>query len=86
MEGGFVCDWQVASCSEGSPSAKHVRTHIGVRHFAGSSQKIDMAALNKPLTLSIAELCQESPIPYPRMIIFGILVMVLQGLSTALMS
>ena len=27
MEGGFVCKWQVASCSEGSPSAKHVRTH-----------------------------------------------------------
>ena len=86
MEGGFVCDWQVASCSEGSPSAKYVRTRIGVRHFAGSSQKIDMAALNKLLTFFIGDIWQESPIPYPRMIIFGILVMVLQGLSTALMS
>ena len=30
MEGGFVCEWQVASCTEGSPSAKHVRTHSRV--------------------------------------------------------
>ena len=30
MEGGCVCEWQVASCSEGSPSAKHVRTHSRV--------------------------------------------------------
>ena len=65
---------------------KHVRTHIGVRHLqAGSSQKIDMAALNKLLTFFIGDIWQESPIPYPRMFIFDILVMVLQGLSTALM-
>ena len=30
MEGGLVCEWQVASCSEDSPSAKHVRIHSRV--------------------------------------------------------
>ena len=30
LEGGYVCEWLVASCSEGSPSAKHVRTHSRV--------------------------------------------------------
>ena len=77
-----------ASCSEGSPSAKHVRTHSRVDTFAGSSQQIDGAALNKLLTFLIADIWRESPLPYPKMIIIivGILAMVLQGLSTALMS
>ena len=54
MEAGFVCEWQVASCSEGSPSAKHVRTH-------------------NLLTFFIGNIWRESPLPYPRMIMFGIL-------------
>ena len=36
---------------------------------------------NKLLTCLIGDIWQESPLPYPRMIIFGILAMVLQGLS-----
>ena len=84
MEGGFVCEWQVASCSEGSPSAKHVRTHSRVdtlqdliKRIAGAAP----AALNKRLTFFIGDIWRESPLPYPRMIVFGILAMVLQGLS-----
>ena len=76
MEGGLVCEWQVAtsSCSEGSPSAKHVRTHSRVdMNFAGSSQKLNEAVLNKLLTFWIGDIWQESPLPYPRMIIFDIL-------------
>ena len=74
MEGGFVCEWQVASCSEGSPSAKHVGSHSRVdMNFAGSSQKLNEAVLNKLLTFWIGDIWQESPLPYPRMIIFDIL-------------
>ena len=47
---------------------------------------MDGAALNKLLPFLIGGTRRESPLPYPRMIIFGILAMVLQGLSTALMS
>ena len=60
MEGGFVCEWQVASCSEGSPSAKHVRTHVRVKHWlCRISKKMDgatPAALNKLLTFWIADI------------------------------
>jgi len=76
MEGGFVCEWQVASCSEGSPSAKHVRTHIRVKHWLCRISKMDgaaPAALNKLLTFWIADISRESPLPCPRMIIFGCL-------------
>ena len=66
--------WQVASCSESSPSAKHVGSHSRVdMNFAGSSQKLDEVVLNKLLTFWIGDIWQESPLPYPRMIIFGIL-------------
>ena len=40
MEGGYVCEWLVPSCSEGSPSAKHVRTHIGVDTLQGLLKKL----------------------------------------------
>ena len=87
MEGGFVCEWLVASCSEGSPSAKHVRTHIRVDTLQDLLKKLmGLRSLNKLLTFLIGDIWRESPLPCPRMIIFGILAMVLQGLSTALMS
>ena len=56
MEGGFVCEWQVAtsSCSEGSPSVKHARIHGPVDTLQDLLKKIEgaaPAALNKLLNV-----------------------------------
>ena len=65
IHGGWVCCLWVASCYEGSPSAKHVRTHSRVdtkcRIFF---KKKDMAALNKLLAFFIVDIWRESPLPY----------------------
>ena len=66
MEGGFVCEWQVASCREGSPSAKH-RTHRRVDTLQDLLKKLMGLSFNKLLRFLIGDIWQESPLPFPRM-------------------
>ena len=81
MEGGFVCEWQVASCSERSPSAKHVRTRSRVdtlqdlKDWWGWRSLVGMASITRGSTkYSRVTLAMSKNVNLS------------QGLSTALMS
>ena len=78
MEGGFVCEWQVASCSEGSPSAKHVRTHSRVDTLQDLLK--NSMGLRSTNCWHFGSVISGESHPY------HIRELVLQGLSTALMS